>query len=72
MDLTISFPKLLLLLFILQQLIAYGLPGWLIGKESVCNTGDLGLIPKSRRAPGEGNGNPLQYSFLGNHTDRDA
>ena len=30
--------------------------------ESVCNVGDLGLIPELGRSPGEGNGNPLQYS----------
>ena len=34
--------------------------------------GDLGLIPGSERPPGEGNGNPLQYSFLGNPMDRGA
>ena len=33
------------------------LPRWLSGKESVCNTGDLGSIPRSGRSPGEGNGN---------------
>ena len=33
-------------------------------KESVCNTGDQGLIPGSGRSPGEGNGNPLQHSCL--------
>ena len=32
------------------------------GKESTCNTGNSGLIPGSGRFPGEGNGNPLQYS----------
>ena len=42
------------------------------GKESVCNAGDSGLIPGSRRSPGEGNGNPLQYSCLGNPMDRGA
>ena len=36
------------------------------GKESAHNVGDLGLIPESRRSPGEGNGNPLQYSGLEN------
>ena len=38
-------------------------------KESTCNAGDTGgtgLIPGSGRFPGEGNGNPLQYSCLGN------
>ena len=42
------------------------------GKESACSTGDPGSIPGSRRCPGEGNGNPLQYSCLGNLTDRGA
>ena len=36
------------------------------GKESVCNTGDLGSIPGSGRAPGEGKGSQLQYSCLEN------
>ena len=33
-------------------------------KESACNVGDLGLIPVLGRSPGEGNGNPFQYSCL--------
>ena len=37
-----------------------------------CNAGDLGLIPGSARSPGEGNGNPLQYSCLGNPMDGGA
>ena len=36
------------------------------GQESACNTGDLGLIPGLGRSPGEGHGNPLQYSCLEN------
>ena len=40
-------------------------PGGSDGKESTCNAGDLGLIPGSGRSPGEGNGNPLQYSCPG-------
>ena len=36
------------------------------GKESACNAGDPGLIPGLVRSPGEGNGNPLQYSCLEN------
>ena len=44
---------------------------WPSGKESACNAGDVGLIPGSRRFPGEGNGNPLQYSCLGNPIDRE-
>ena len=45
---------------------------WLSGKESTCNPGDLNLIPGSGRPPGVGNGNPLQYSCLGNPMDRRA
>ena len=41
-------------------------------KESACNAGDLGLIPGLGRSPGEGNGNPLQYSCLENPMDRGA
>ena len=43
------------------------LPWWLSGKA-----GDVGSIPGSARSPGERNGNPLQYSCLGNPTDRGA
>ena len=42
------------------------------GKESVYNAGDPGLIPGSGRYSGEGNGNPLQCSCLGNSMDRRA
>ena len=41
-------------------------------KASACNAGDLCSIPGSRRSPGEGNGNPLQYSCLENPMDRGA
>ena len=47
----------------------WGFPGGSAGKESACNTGDLGLIPGLRRSPGEGNGYPLQYSGLENSMD---
>ena len=46
------------------------LPGSSIGKESACSAGDPGWIPGSGRSPGEGNGNPLQYSCLENPMDR--
>ena len=46
-----------------------GFPGSLDGKASSYNVGDLGLIPGSARSPGEGNGNPLQYSCLENPMD---
>ena len=39
------------------------------GKESACNTGDLGVIPGMRRSPGERKGYPLQYSGLENSMD---
>ena len=42
------------------------------GNVSACNGGDLGLIPGSGRSPGEGNGNPLQYSCLENPMDTGA
>ena len=48
------------------------IPGGLDSKESACNAGDLGLIPGLGISPGEGNGNLLQYSCLGNPTDRGA
>ena len=43
-----------------------GFPGGLDGKASACNVGDPGSIPGLGRSPGEGNGNPLQYSCLEN------
>ena len=48
------------------------LPCWLSGKEPACKAGNTGLIPGSGRSPVEGNGNPLQYSCLGNPMDREA
>ena len=43
-----------------------------VGKESACNAGDQGSVPGSGRSPGEGNGNPLQYSCLENLMDGGA
>ena len=45
-------------------------PGGSDSKESACNAGDLGSTPGSARSPGEGIGNPLQYSGLGDPMDR--
>ena len=42
------------------------------GKEPITQAGDAGLIPRSGRSPGEGNGDPLQYSCLENPMDREA
>ena len=47
-------------------------PRWLNSKESACNARDMGSNPGSGRSPGEGNGNPLQYSCLGNPIEREA
>ena len=49
-----------------------GFPCSLVGKESPCNAGGLGLIPVLGRSPGEGNVNLLQYSCLENPMDRGA
>ena len=47
-------------------------PGGSEGKASVYNVGNLGSIPGLGRSPGEGNGNPLQYTCLENPMDRRA
>ena len=49
-----------------------GFPGGSAVKNLPANAGDAGPIPGSGRPPGEGNGNPLQYSCLGNPMDRGA
>ena len=49
-----------------------GFPGGSDSKESTCNAGDVGAIPGLGRSPGKGNGNPLQYSCLGNLMARGA
>ena len=43
-----------------------------VNKESAFNAGDVGSIPELGRSLREGNGNPLQYSYLGNPMDRGA
>ena len=59
------------LLIAMTSLVA-GLPSGSVGQESACSAGDPGSIPGSGRFPGEGNGNPLQYSCLENSMDRGA
>jgi len=51
-------------------LMSWGFPVGSDSEESACNTRDLGSIPGSGRSPGEGNGNPVQYSCLRNPKDR--
>ena len=56
-------------------IIAYEFPRWQVVKNPCVNAGDIrdtGSIPGSTRSPGGGNGNPLQYSYLENPTDRGA
>ena len=48
------------------------LPGGSVVKNLPANVGDAGSVPGSGRPPGEGNGNPLQYSCLGNPMDREV
>ena len=45
----------------------HSFPGSWDGKASACNAGDPGSIPGLGRSPGEGNGNPFQYSCLENY-----
>ena len=52
--------------------ISQGFPGSSVVKNLPANSGDPGSIPGLGRSPGEGNGNPLQYSCLGNPMDRGA
>ena len=49
---------------VLSDFVLRSFPGSSDSKESACNVGDPGSIPGSGRFPGEGNGNPLQYSCL--------
>ena len=49
-----------------------GFPSSSDGKESACSLGNQGLIPWLKRSPGEGNGNPLQYSCRENSMGRGA
>ena len=49
-----------------------GGPGGSVLKNPPANAGDAGSIPGSRRSPGGGNSNPLQYSCLGNPMDRES
>ena len=55
---------------LLDHMVILGFPGDSDGKESACNAGDPGSIPGSGRSPGEGNGNPCQYSCLEKPMDR--
>ena len=49
-----------------------GFPGGSVANNPPANTGEAGSIPGLRRSLGEGNGNPLQYSYLGKFMNRGA
>ena len=49
-----------------------GFPGGSLVKNPPANAGDMGSIPGSGRSPGRGNGNPLQYSCLGDSMNKGA
>ena len=55
-----------------SRLIGMKYPRRFSGKEPTCQAGDMGSIPMWGRSLSEGNGNPLQYSCLGNSMDRGA
>ena len=69
---TSNFTNEWILILILLSNGAWGFPGGLMVKNLPANAGDSGSIPGSGRSPGEGNGNPLQYTCLGNPMDRGA
>ena len=52
------------------QYYTLGFPDGPDSKESTCNAGDLGSVPGSGKDPGEGSGNPLQYSYFENSMNR--
>ena len=54
------------------SILSWDFPGGTVVKNLLANAGDTGSIPESGRSPGEGNGDPLQYSCLGNPRDREA
>ena len=60
-----------MLVFVEHLLLGFP-PGGSDGKEPACNAGDLSSVPGLGRIPGEGQGNQLQYSCLGNPMDRVA
>ena len=57
------------LILLTTLLVHKGFPGGSDSEVFACNVGDLGSTPESGRSPGEGNGNPLQYSCLENSMD---
>ena len=58
--------------FQLQHAGSLGFPGGTVVENPPVSAGDMGLIPELGRSPGEGNGNPLQYSYREKSMDRGA
>ena len=56
--------------YLITYFVPLGFTDGSAGKESACNMGDLGSVPRLGRSPGVGNGNPLLYSCLENSMDR--
>jgi len=69
---TASFPEMSRIPSPFGVMYCGGSPHSSVGIESACCAGDLGLIPELGRCPGEGNGNPPQYSCLENSMNREA
>ena len=59
------------MMFTIIYNLKWNFPGGFVVKHLPPNSGDVDLIPRLGRFPGEGNGNPLQYSCLGNPMDRE-
>ena len=59
-------------LFLFACFLSLGFPGGSVVKNLPDNAGDMGSVPELGRSSAEGNGNPLQYSCLGNPMDRGA
>ena len=71
----LSFFHIFVFDFLLMTMNHSGVSWWLSGKESACSAGDIGdmgSIPGLGRSPGEGHGNPLQYSCLESLVNRGA
>ena len=63
---------MVLLIGSILEIVKICFPGSSDSKESACNAGDPGSVPGLGKSPGEGNGNPFQYSCLENSMDRGA
>ena len=65
-DLSFFLSAVYVMVLLKYSFLSFVFPGGSVGKESVCNAGDLSLIFGLGKSPGGGHGNPLQYSYLEN------